>query len=110
MAAGTLACAGGGRCRAGEAAVDDPALATEPRAVGGALSGDPVGDAAGTQDASVLVVVVSGIPLAVTLTGGNRNDVTHVVPLLDDLAARSRSRSAGRPRHSLDLGLAHRGH
>jgi hypothetical protein len=45
----------------GEAALDHPALAAEPRAVGGPPARDPVSDAAGAQDAPVLVVVVAAI-------------------------------------------------
>ncbi|MFD5156102.1 transposase [Streptomyces mutabilis] len=41
-----------------------------------------------------------GIPLAVTLTGGNRNDVTQLLPLLDSIP--SLSGRAGRPRRRPD--------
>lgn len=46
--------------------------------------------------AAVIAPGVSGIPLAVSLTGGNRNDVTPPVPLLDEVQpVRGR---VGRPR------------
>jgi transposase len=35
-----------------------------------------------------LLVDASGIPLAVRLTGGNRNDVTQLIPLVEDLHRR----------------------
>lgn len=44
-----------------EAALDDPALAAEAGAVGGAPSCDPVGDASRPQDAPVLVVVIAAV-------------------------------------------------
>lgn len=43
-----------------------------------------------------LLVEASGIPLAVTLTGGHRNDVTQLVPLID--AVRPIGGRPGRPR------------
>ncbi len=45
-----------------------------------------------------------------TLTGGHRNDVTQLVPLLDALAARPVAGKVGRPRRKPDLVLADRGH
>ena len=56
------------------------------------------------------MVDASGIPLAVSLTGGNRNDVTQMVPLLDDLAARPVAGRVGRPRRKPDLVVADRGY
>jgi len=38
----------------------------------------------------------TGIPLAVTLTGGNRNDITQLIPLIDAVPAVRGRR--GRPR------------
>ncbi|GAA0952750.1 hypothetical protein GCM10009550_33930 [Actinocorallia libanotica] len=50
----------------------------------------------------------SGIPLAVSLTGGNRNDVTQLVPLLDRVQpVRGR---VGRPRRRPEKLLADRGY
>jgi transposase len=48
--------------------------------------------------------------LAVSLTGGNRHDVTQLIPLLDDLHARPVSGKVGRPRQKPDLLLADRGY
>jgi len=45
----------------GKGALDHPALVTEARAVGGAATGDPVGDPASPQDAPVLVVVIAPV-------------------------------------------------
>jgi hypothetical protein len=41
-----------------------------------------------------------GIPLAVTLTGGNRNDITQLIPLVDTIPAVRGRR--GRPRRKPD--------
>jgi transposase len=57
-----------------------------------------------------LLVDASGIPLAITLTGGHRHDVTQLIPLLDNLAARPVSGKAGRPRQKPDQLLADRGY
>jgi hypothetical protein len=45
----------------GEAALDDPAAAAQPRAVGDAAAGDARGDAPGAQLAAVGVVVVAAV-------------------------------------------------
>jgi hypothetical protein len=50
-----------------------------------------------------LVVDASGIPLAVTLTGGNRYDVTQVIPLLDALGGPTDRRQDRPPRPKPDL-------
>jgi transposase len=57
-----------------------------------------------------LLVDASGIPLAITLTGGNRNDITQLLPLLDELRARPVAGKPGRPRQKPDLVLADRGY
>ncbi|WP_418361205.1 IS5 family transposase [Streptomyces griseochromogenes] len=49
-----------------------------------------------------------GIPLAVSLTGGNRNDVTQLLPLLDKVPAVVGA--VGRPRRRPDALLADRGY
>jgi transposase len=49
-----------------------------------------------------------GIPLAVSLTGGNRNDVTQLIPLLDKVPAVAGL--VGRPRRRPDALLADRGY
>jgi transposase len=48
--------------------------------------------------------------LAVTLTGGNRNDVTQLIPLLEYLHARPVAGKPGRPRQKPDRVLADRGY
>jgi hypothetical protein len=45
----------------GEAAFDDPAVSAQAGAVGDAAAGDAWGDAAGTKDPPVLVVVVAAV-------------------------------------------------
>jgi hypothetical protein len=53
-----------------------------------------------------LLVNASGIPPAVRLTGGNRNDVTQLIPLIEDLHRRPVAAKVGRPRQTLDRLLA----
>ncbi|MFD6926099.1 IS5 family transposase [Streptomyces sp. NPDC059944] len=55
-----------------------------------------------------VVTDAQGIPLAVSLTGGNRNDVTQLLPLLDKIP--SVAGVVGRPRHRPDALLADRGY
>jgi transposase len=55
-----------------------------------------------------IIVDGQGIPLAVTLTGGNRNDVTQLLPLLDKIPAVAGL--VGRPRRRPDALLADRGY
>jgi transposase len=55
-----------------------------------------------------LLVDATGIPLAFSVTGGNRNDVTQLIPLLDGVPA---VRGAiGRPRRRPDTLIADRGY
>jgi transposase len=55
-----------------------------------------------------LLVDGHGIPLAVTLTAGNRNDVTQLLPLIDGVApVRGK---IGRPRQRADRLIADRGY
>jgi transposase len=55
-----------------------------------------------------LLVEASGIPLAFSLKGGNRNDVTQLLPLVDSVpAVRGR---VGRPRRRPERVTADRGH
>ncbi len=49
-----------------------------------------------------------GIPLAVSLTAGNRNDVTQLLPLIDGVA--SVRGKIGRPRQRADRLIADRGY
>jgi len=66
------------------------------------LEGGPRRPVAGRPRASrlqaPLICDVGGIPPAVTLTGGNRNDVTQLIPLLDAVPPIRGRR--GRPRRS----------
>ncbi|WP_398860995.1 IS5 family transposase [Streptomyces noursei] len=55
-----------------------------------------------------VVTDAQGIPLAVSLTGGNRNDVTQLLPLLDKIPAVAGVVSA--PRHRPDALFADRGY
>jgi transposase len=55
-----------------------------------------------------LLVDASGIPLAYTITGGNRNDVTQLIPLID--AVPPVRGSVGRPRRRPDRVYADRGY
>ncbi|WP_446677940.1 IS5 family transposase [Streptomyces noursei] len=55
-----------------------------------------------------VITHAQGIPLAVSLTGGNGNDVTQLLPLLDKIPAVAGA--VGRPRHRPDALLADRGY
>ena len=55
-----------------------------------------------------LLVDASGIPLAYTLTGGNRNDVTQLIPLLERVPAVAGL--VGRPRRRPDVVVGDRGY
>ncbi|MFF4083531.1 IS5 family transposase [Streptomyces sp. NPDC001777] len=55
-----------------------------------------------------LITDATGIPLAATLTGGNRNDVTQLIPLLQ--AAPPVRGKRGRPRRRPDVVLGDRGY
>jgi transposase len=80
------------------------------RAFGGLLTGASPVDRGRAGSKHHLLVDASGIPLAVTLTGGNRNDVTQLIPLLEDLHARPVAGKPGRPRRKPDRVLADRGY
>lgn len=81
-----------------------------PRSFGGLLTGPSPVDRARTGSKHHLLVDASGIPLAISLTGGNRNDVTQLLPLLDTLHARPVAGKLGRPRQKPDVLLADRGY
>jgi transposase len=53
-----------------------------------------------------LIVDLHGTPLGVALTGGNRNDVTQLLPLVDGIGAIAGKR--GRPRQRPDQVIADR--
>src|SRR3954454_8581543 len=76
----------------------------------GLLTGPSPVDRSRTGSKHHLLVDASGIPLAVALTGGNRNDVTQLMPLLEDLHARPVAGKIGRPRQKPDLVIADRGY
>src|SRR3954451_965578 len=77
---------------------------------GGLLTGPSPVDRARTGSKHHLLVDATGIPLAVALTGGNRNDVTQLIPLLEDLHARPVAGKIGRPRQKPDVVIADRGY
>jgi transposase len=74
----------------------------QPRAgeKGGSETGPSPVDRARNGSKHHLLVDPSGIPLAWTLTGGNRNDVTQLIPLLDAVPAVGGK--VGRPRKRPD--------
>jgi IS5 family transposase len=53
-------------------------------------------------------VDAAGVPLAVTLTGGNRNDITQLLPLVDGITPVAGK--VGRPRKRPDRIVADRGY
>ncbi len=55
-----------------------------------------------------LITDATGIPLAISLTGGNRNDVTQLVPLID--AVGPVAGKLGRPRRRTERVVADRGY
>src|SRR2546428_10247769 len=82
----------------------------QPRASekGGSATGPSPVDRAGAGSKHHLLVDASGIPLAWTVTGGNRNDVTQLVPLIERVPpVRGR---VGRPRRRPERVLADRGY
>jgi transposase len=81
-----------------------------PRSFEGLLTGPSPVDRSRTGSKHHLLVDATGIPLAVALTGGNRNDIAQLLPLLDDLHARPVVGKRGRPRQKPDLVLADRGY
>ena len=75
---------------------------------GGSATGPSPVDRARNGSKHHLLVDATGIPLAWTLTGGNRNDVTQLIPLLDAVPpVRGR---VGRPRRRPDRLSADRGY
>jgi transposase len=82
----------------------------EPRAgkKGGSATGPSPVDRARNGSKHHLLVDATGIPLAWTLTGGNRNDVTQLIPLLDAVPAVAGR--VGRPRRRPDRLSADRGY
>lgn len=74
----------------------------------GALTGPSPVDRARTGSKHHLLVDAHGVPLAISLTGGNRNDVTQLLPLVDGVAPVAGK--VGRPRRRTDRVLADRGY
>jgi len=75
---------------------------------GGSETGPSPVDRARNGSKHHLLVDATGIPLAWTLTGGNRNDVTQLIPLVDRVP--SVGGKAGRPRRRPDRLSADRGY
>ena len=68
---------------------------------GGAKTGPSPVDRGKTGSKHHLIVEAHGIPLATTLTGGNRNDVTQLIPLIEAVPPirGKRGQPLRRPRH-----------
>jgi transposase len=75
---------------------------------GGPKTGPSPVDRARTGSKHHLITEAHGIPLAVSLTGGNRNDVTQLMPLVQAIPPVRGRR--GRPRHRPDAIYADRGY
>ena len=74
----------------------------------GALTGPSPVDRARIGSKHDLITDSHGIPLAISLTGGNRNDVTQLLPLVDGVGPVTGK--VGRPRQRADQVLADRGY
>jgi transposase len=72
------------------------------------LTGPSPVDRARTGSKHHLITDSAGVPLAISLTGGNRNDVTQLLPLVDGVGPVSGK--VGRPRKRSDRLLADRGY
>jgi transposase len=75
---------------------------------GGAETGPSPVDRGRPGSKHHLLVDATGIPLAYTLTGGNRNDVTQLIPLLERVPAVAGL--VGRPRRRPDQVVGDRGY
>ncbi len=82
----------------------------EPRASekGGSDTGPSPVDRGRNGSKHHLLVDATGIPLACTVTGGNRNDITQLIPLLQAVPAVAGQ--PGRPRTRPDSVIADRGY
>jgi Transposase DDE domain len=78
------------------------------RALQGGLTGPSPVDRARTGSKHHLLVDAAGVSLAVTLTGGNRNDITLLLPLVDGIMPLAGK--IGRPRQRPDQIVADRGY
>ena len=74
----------------------------------GGLTGPSPVDRARTGSKHHLLVDTAGVPLAVALTSGNRNDVTQLLPLVDGITPVAGK--VGRPRQRPDRIVAERGY
>ena len=72
------------------------------------MTGPSPVDRARTGSKHHLITDSAGVPLAISLTGGNRNDVTELLPLVD--AVGPVKGKVGRPRKRADRLLADRGY
>ncbi|MFH9228289.1 IS5 family transposase [Streptomyces lydicus] len=75
-----------------------------PSVKGGSKAGRSPVDRGRTGSKHHLITDATGIPLAVSLTGGNRNDLTQLIPLLQAVPPVRGTR--GRPRRRPDVLLA----
>jgi transposase len=75
---------------------------------GGSATGPSPVDRGRPGSKQHLLVDATGIPLAFSVTGGNRNDITQLIPLLDAVPAVAGR--PGRPRRRPDSVLADRGY
>lgn len=78
-----------------------------PRLARGGLTGPSPVDRALTGSKHHLITDSAGVPLAISLTGGNRNDVTQLLPPVDGVGPVAGK--VGRPRKRSDRLLADRG-
>ena len=74
----------------------------------GGLTGPSPVDRARIGSKHHLLVDAAGLPLAVALTGGNRNDITQLLPLVDGITPVPGK--VGRPRQRPDQIVADRGY
>jgi transposase len=99
-----------------QASVEEPAglvaggdrLFPRPGRTQGPKSGPSPVDRARPGSRHHIITDGQGVPLAVSLTGGNRNDVTQLLPLLDKIPAVAGV--IGRPRRRPDMLFADRGY
>jgi transposase len=75
---------------------------------GGLLTGPSPVDRARTGSKHHVLTDARGLPLALTLTGGNRNDITQLLPLIDGV--KPVAGKVGRPRKRPKVLLADRGY
>jgi transposase len=79
-----------------------------PCPFGGLHTGPSPVDRARSGSKHHLITDSNGIPLAISLTGGNRNDVTQLLPLVDGVGPVTGK--PGRPRRRAERVLADRGY